>query len=188
MKNNPIIKKRIFIPFFILWVVMTISCINIKPKSDENSTDENETTGHSKIKKIEEVILVDNGAVVPSPLTRRVTWRLKNDENILLHYTEQNGDDSKLMQSDMTLTGDARDEMRDEIEKVAEFTDDALSIKQGKQPCVGMNSLQVSVIYSTGDTSRIAISGSVRCDPSLYPSVWALDSMATEMYKKNKTQ
>jgi hypothetical protein len=184
MKTHPIVKKFSFNLLIILLVIIS-SCININPKSDENS-DNTEKSEENGEKTISEVILIDNGAVVPKPSTRRISWVLKNSENILLNYTEQNGDNIKSTKSDILISDDTRDEVRDEIDRIAEFAEDGLAIKPGKQPCSGMNSMNVAVIYNTGDTSRIAISGSVRCDPTLYPSVWALDSMATEMYRNSK--
>lgn len=188
MKTHPIVQKLGFNLLIILFA-LTSSCGDFGPKSDENN-DNTEKTGENITKAISEVIFVDNGAVVPKPARRRISWVLKNSENILLNYTEQNSDAQTSSQKDITVSDEARDEMRDEIDRIAEFAEDGLAIKPGKQPCVGMNSMNVEVVYNTGDTSRIAISGSVRCDPSLYPSIWALDSMATEMYHnfKSKTQ
>jgi hypothetical protein len=181
-----IIKKFGFSTLFIL-LLMTVSCIDTNPKTDEHiKTDE--SSGQNIVKTISEVILVDNGAVVPQPMTRRVSWALKNPETILLSYTEQNGDNLKSTKSDIPVSGETHDEVREEIERIAELANDGIAIKPGKQPCVGMNSLNVAVIYNTGDTSRIAISGSVRCDPSLYPSVWALDSLGKELFSKSKPQ
>lgn len=184
MKTHTIVKKLSFNLLIILLVIMS-SCIDMNPKSDENN-DNTEKSEGNQTKAISEVILVDNGAVVPKPARRRISWVIKNSENILLQYSEQNGDDKISSQKDMTVSSDSRDEVRDEIDRIAEFAEDGLAIKPGKQPCVGMNSMNVEVIYNTGDTSRIAVSGSVRCDPSLYPSIWALDSMATEMFRNSK--
>jgi hypothetical protein len=78
--------------------------------------------------------------------------------------------------------------VRDEIDKIAELAEDGLDVKPGKQLCIGMNSLNVEVVFSTGDTSRFNVSGTARCDPSLYPSVWALDSMATVAYRSYKNR
>jgi hypothetical protein len=186
MKNNPISKKRYGYSLIILLIFIN-SCIDNNPQTQEDNRYE-DTHGQSLVKTISEVILVDNGAVVPKPMTRRVVWAFKNSENILLTYTEQNGGEMQMRRSDMTVSDETRDEVRDEIERVAEIVEDGLAIKPGKQPCVGMNSMNVAIVYNTGDTSRIAISGSVRCDPTLYPSIWALDSMATEMFRKSKPQ
>lgn len=184
MKTHPGAKKISF-NLLIILMLITSSCIDMNPKSDENNSNA-DTTGQNITKAISEVILVDNGAVVPKPARRRISWILKNSENILLNYIEQNSDDTTSSQKDMPVSEDSRDEVHDEIDRIAELAEDGLAIKPGKQPCVGMNSMNVEVVYNTGDTSRIAILGSVRCDPSLYPSVWALDSMATEMYRNFK--
>jgi hypothetical protein len=184
MKTHPIVKKISLNSLIILMFIIS-SCININPKSDENNNN-TDSTEQNMTKAISEVILVDNGAVVPKPSRRRISWILKSPENILLNYTEQNSDDTTTSQKNMAVSDDSRDEVHDEIDRIAELAEDGLAIKPGKQPCTGMNSMNVEVVYNTGDTSRIAISGSVRCDPSLYPSVWALDSMATEIYRNSK--
>lgn len=187
MKTHFFIKKHMIHPLYILLIFSIVSCID-RSSSSEEDTKDSESVGENMPKAISEVIFVDNGAVMTKPSTRRIKWTLKNAENILLSYTEQNGDDKNGTHSDITVNDDTRDAVRDEIERIAEFAEDGLAIKPGKQPCAGMNSLQVSVVYNTGDTSRIAISGSVRCDPSLYPSVWALDSMATDIYRAHKNK
>ena len=165
------------------FLLLVSSCFNLGSKdtsNDDRKSVESETT-----KAIKEVILVDNGPVLPTPQVRRMVLTLKNWEDILLSYAEEN---SNNMSKDITLNDSTREEVRDEIMKVAEFAEDGMDVKQGKLPCVGMNSMDVAVVYNTGDTSHFAVSGSARCDPSLYPSVWALDSLATETYKTYKSK
>ena len=171
-------------PILLLILLMTSACIDINPKSNEN--DSREIVNKDMAKEVKEVIFEDNGAVVPMPRVRRMILRLKNAENMSLSYSEQNGDGSDGTQNDITINDNAREAMRDEIDKIVEFAEDGIDVKAGKLPCVGMNSLNIAVVYNTGDTSRFAVSGSARCDPSLYPSVWALDSMATEVFRVHK--
>ena len=189
MKTQRLTKKSLLNPFFktlfVAFMLMTASCIE-RGSNSEDDNHNDEPTSSNGTKEISEVIFVDNGAVVPKPSVRHFKWTLKNAENILLSYTEQNDDAKNASRSDITVSGESLEAVRDEIERVAEFAEDAVALKRGKQPCIGMKSLDVAVVYNTGDTSRIAISGSVRCDPTLYPSVWALDSMATEMYRNFK--
>ena len=181
MIKSYLFKQKTIHLIFALSSFFILSCDNNNPKLNENSDG---TASKNVTKTIKEVIFVDNGAVVPNPTTRRMVLTLKDKANILLHYAEQNGDG--MTQSDVPVGDDDLEEVRDDIDQIAEFAEEGLVIKPGKQPCVGMNSLHVSVIYNTGDTSHIAVSGNVRCDPTLYPSVWALDSVATELYRRRK--
>ena len=171
-------------PIVLLILLTTSACIDINPKSNENNN--REIVNKDRAKEVKEVILEDNGAVVPMPRIRRMVLRLKNAENMSLSYSEQNGDGSDGTQNDVAINDNAREAMRDEIDKIIEFAEDGIDVKAGKLPCVGMNSFNIAVVYNTGDTSRFAVTGSARCDPSLYPSVWALDSMATEILRVQK--
>lgn len=186
MKLQASIMKNILWAISISMVFFASSCINFNTKSDENSS--SEMVDKNTPKMVKEVILEDNGAIVPIPQRHRVVLKLKNSESILLSYAEQNGEIQDGTQNDIAIDDNTRESMRDEIDKIIESAEDGIDVKVGKQPCVGMNSLNVSVVYNTGDTSRFAVTGSARCDPSLYPSVWAVDSMATEMYRAYKNK
>lgn len=186
MKLQVFIVKNILRAITIAIVLFVSSCINFNTKSNEDGS--NEAIDKNAPKTVKEVILEDNGAVVPTPQSHRVVLKLKNSESILLSYVEQNGESQDGTQNDIEIDGNTIESMRDEIDKIIESAEDGIDVKVGKQPCVGMNSLNVSVVYNTGDTSRFAVTGSARCDPSLYPSVWAVDSMATEMYRAYKSK
>jgi hypothetical protein len=166
---------------FILMLLLNVSCIDLNPKS--NSTETGEIFDKNVPKAVKEVILEDNGAVVPIPKLRRFVFRIKNREDILFSYSEQNGEQKDGTKDDIAINKDEQEIIRDEIDKIIEFAEDGVDVKAGKLPCVGMNSLNIAVVYNTGDTSRFAITGSARCDPSLYPSVWAVDSMAMERFR-----
>ncbi len=171
---------------FILFILTTTSCFDINSKVKEN---ESGFTSEKNAKKaIREVILVDNGAVVPVPTIRRLIMSMKNSDNFLFSYSENTGTYIIENQSNMAIGDDNREAVRDEIEKIAEMAEDGLDINAGKLPCVGMNSMNVEVVYNTGDTSRFEVSGAARCDPSLYPSVWALDSIAMVVFKTYKSR
>ena len=184
MKTHLFKRNHSFV--FVLMLLINVSCIDLNPKSNE--TESSETFDKNVPKAVKEVIFEDNGAVVPMPKLRRLIFRLKNRENILFSYSEQNGEQKDGTKDDIAMSEDERDVMRDEIDKIVEFAEDGLDVKQGRLPCVGMNSLNVAVVYNTGDTSRFAVTGSARCDPTLYPSVWAVDSMATEMFRAYKVR
>ena len=180
--------KSNFWPLALLLLALfsTTSCIDNLAKAKES---EGGFTSEKNAKKeIKEIILVDNGAVVPVPTIRRFVMTLKNLDNFLLSYSENTGTYINENQSNMMIGDDNREAVRDEIEKIAELAEDGLDVNAGKLPCVGMKSLNVEVVYNTGDTSRFEVSGAARCDPSLYPSVWALDSIGMVVFKSYKSR
>lgn len=172
---------------FIILMFMVSACSDMNSKPNEG--DSSPSFGDKKpSKQIKEVILVDNGAVIPVPTIRRFVMTFKNSDNILFAYREQTGTYVSENQSNMLINAENHEAVRDEIDKIAELAEDGLDVNPGKLPCTGMNSLNIEVVYNTGDTSRFDVSGLARCDPSLYPSVWALDSMATMVYRTYKSR
>lgn len=181
---NPKFRQNLF---FVALSFMASACFDMNTKSNESDSSSLFSDKNTS-KQIREVILVDNGTVIPVPTTRRFVMTFKNTDNILFAYTEQTGTYVSENQSNMLINAENRDAVRDEIEKIAELAEDGLDINPGPQPCVGMNSLNIEVVFSTGDTSRFDVSGAARCDPSLYPSVWALDSVAKVVYQTYKSR
>ena len=180
---NPNFNQSILIVFFILLIT---SCFDINSKANENNSsfmyDKNAP------KSVKEVIFVDNGAAVSVPTVRRLVMTLKNLDNILLSYTEKIGTYVRENQNNILIDKDNREAIRDEIERIAEMAEDGLDVNPGKQLCVGMNSLNVEVIFNTGDTSRFEVSGTARCDRTLCPSVWNLDSIAMVVFHNYKSR
>ncbi len=170
--------------FFCLEVFISSACFDINTKSNEMGTLGEKNTP----KEVKEVILVDNGAVVPVPTIRRFVMTLQNPDNILFSYMEKTGTYITENQTNMIIGAENREAMRDEIDKIAELAEDGLDVNPGKIPCVGMNSFNIEVVFNTGDTSRFEVSPAARCDPSLYPSVWALDSMAMLVFRTYKSR
>ena len=192
LKTKLIMKSQFFnskcthTVLFMSLIFLITSCFDNNSKVKEN---EDRFTSEKNAKKaIREVILVDNGAVVPVPTVRRLVMTLKSLDNFLLSYSENTGSYVNENQSNMMVGDDNREAVRDEIEKIAELAEDGLDVNAGKLPCVGMKSLNVEVVYNTGDTSRFEVSGAARCDPSLYPSVWALDSIGMVVFKSYKSR
>ena len=118
------------------------------------------------------------GAVVPMPNTRRVAFRLEDSTAVSMTYIEYSAQKPDGQKTDLRLTTTQRDDVQYEMERVADFAADGMDVKPGKQPCVGVRSIDVAVVYSTGDTARFAVMGGARCDPTLYAPVWSLDSIA----------
>jgi hypothetical protein len=140
------------------------------------SSDTAQTKETIAAKTIRAVTFLDNGAVVPMPNTREVTFWVEDSSKISLTYAQfrANRDSSsqKIILSDPTR----REEVYDNILELAELPD-GVDIKPGKQVCVGSRSIDISIIFNNGDTSRFSIMGGARCDKSLCPSFWAIDSL-----------
>ena len=170
----------------LLLIYSTTSCIDNNAKVKEN--DGNFASDKNAKKSVKEVILVDNGAVVPVPTVRRLVMSFKNSDNILFTYIEKTGTYVSENQNNILIDKDNREVIRDEIERIAEMAEDGLDVNPGKQLCVGMNSLNVEVIFNTGDTSRFEVSGTARCDRTLCPSVWNLDSIAMVVFHNYKSR
>jgi hypothetical protein len=136
-------------------------------------------------KTVRAVTYIDKGAVVPFPKMRQVTFTVEDSTNILLNYTEFKGDvdatGEKVNISDATQ----REEVYDKILELAELPD-GIDIKPGKQTCVGSQGIDVSVIFNNGDTSRFSIMGGARCDKSLCPSFWHIDSLTNLLLADRK--
>lgn len=133
-------------------------------------------------KTVREVRIFDNGAVVPMPDTRRLSFVLKDSTSVLLTYLSFRNGGKDSTKQEVILRDEASDAAQDFAENLSDIAD-GTEIKPGKFPCVGVSNLDVSVIFSTGDTTQFTISGSARCDRSLFPDVWSLDSLANAAVK-----
>ena len=133
-------------------------------------------------KTIRAVTYIDNGAVVPFPDTRQVTFIVEDSTKISMTYAQftanRDSASEKIALSDATR----REEVYDNILELGELPD-GIDVKPGKLPCVGSRSIDVSVIFNNGDTSRFSIMGGARCDPSLCAPFWRIDSLAAVLIK-----
>jgi hypothetical protein len=160
---------------------LSISLILTVSAACETQNNASSETAQSKeaiaAKTIRAVTFLDNGAVVPLPNTREVTFLVEDSSKISLTYAQfrahKDSSSKKIILSDPTR----REEIYDNILELAELPD-GVDIKPGKQACVGSRSIDISVIFNNGDTSRFSIMGGARCDKSLCPSFWAIDSLA----------
>jgi hypothetical protein len=136
-------------------------------------------------KSVRSVTYLDKGAVVPFPNMRQVTFTVEDSTNIFLNYAEFKGDvdaaGEKVSISDATR----REEVYDKILELAELPD-GIDIKPGKQTCVGSQGIDVSVIFTNGDTSRFSIMGGARCDKSLCLPFWHIDSLTNLLLADKK--
>jgi hypothetical protein len=135
-------------------------------------------------KTVRAVTYLDNGAVVPFPNRRQVTFMVEDSTKIYMTYAQFRAEKDSSSQK-MPLANAARcEEIYDNLIALSELPD-GIDIKPGKQPCVGSRSIDISVIFANGDTSRFSIMGGARCDPSLCPPFWELDSL-TNLLVKNE--
>jgi hypothetical protein len=133
-------------------------------------------------KTIRAVTYIDNGAVVPFPDTRQVTFTIEDSTKIFMTYAQFTANRDSTSEK-ITLSDAARrEEVYDNILELGELPD-GIDVKPGKLPCVGSRSVDVSVIFNNGDTSRFSITGGARCDPSLCPPFWQIDSLAEVLIK-----
>jgi hypothetical protein len=63
--------------------------------------------------------------------------------------------------------------------------EDGWVVKPGKDLCVGVQGVDVTMVFTTGDTTRFNINGSARCDRSLIPEWYNLDSLAHVLVEEN---
>jgi hypothetical protein len=126
---------------------------------------------------------IDNGAVVPFPNKRQVTFMVDDTNKISLNYLLISGQKDSTKEKMAVLDAERREELYDNISELADYPDD-VDIKPGKLPCVGSNSIDISLAFANGDTSRFSIMGGARCDPSLCPPFWAIDSLVNLLIAK----
>ncbi len=163
-----------------LILTFVIACGNQK------SAPETEQSTELPVEKtVRAISYFDNGAVVPFPDTRKVTFMVEDTSKIFLTYARFKANTDSTSQK-LTLTDAAQLEaLYDNISELSELPD-GVDIKPGKLPCVGSGAIDVSVIFTNGDTSRFSIMGGARCDPTLCPSFWAIDSFANLLITNKK--
>jgi hypothetical protein len=147
---------------------------------ETSSSNASEATKQQEIvaeKTVKAVTYFDYGAVVPSPNTREVTFTVEDSTKIFLTYKQSRVDKDSLAPKMMLSDAARREELYDNILELVELPD-GIDIKPGKQPCVGGRGIDISVVFNNGDTSRFSITGAARCDKSLCPSFWTIDSLA----------
>jgi hypothetical protein len=169
---------RISPPLSILFLISVVLWGNCTFLNKEQNQDKNASLSALPIRLLKEIVLMDNGPVVPMPTIRRICFTVQDTTQIGIRYIQTEWNSSPSTAKNYEAIGETREDIWDEMEKVADLATDGIDIKPGKIPCLGMNSLDIMVIYNSGDTNRFAITGGARCDRALAPSVWKLDSMA----------
>ena len=167
------------IPLSIL-TIFALSCNDYVPAKNEEKI--KEIANFSK--EIKEVIYVDNGAVVPEPTVRHVSFLLKDSLHAVMSYVEYMKKDT--IRSNIFITdADRLEILRDNLAKLGD-TDDGVEFMPGKEPCVGIKGVDVALIYNSGDTARFKISSGARCDRAVLPEWKMLDSLAIVLFQESK--
>lgn len=149
------------------------------------SSQSSESKEIAAAKTVRAITYLDKGAVVPFPQMRQVTFTVEDSTKIYLNYAEFKGEMDASGEKVSISDANRREEMYDKILELAELPD-GIDIKPGKEICVGSQGIDVSVIFNNGDTSRFSIMGGARCDKSLCPSFWHIDSLTTLLLADKK--
>jgi hypothetical protein len=157
--------------------ISLILTVLIACETQNNASSETAQTQEPIVAKtIRAITYLDNGAVVPLPNTREVTFWVEDSSNISLIYTQLRANTDSSSQKVMLSDPTRREEIYDNMLELAELPD-GVDIKPGKQACVGARSIDISVIFNNGDTSRFSIMGGARCDRTLCQPFWTIDSL-----------
>ncbi len=158
-------------------LILNASCEYILKNPSKNTSQirVNPAETSPKNKVVTEVFYVDNGAIVPRPTISTVHFILKDSLNALFTFNAISFSDSVV--NKMKISPDRIALLNEQIEALANV-EDGEELKQGKKPCVGMRSVDVNVVYNTGDTTRFRISGGARCDATILPAWHQMDSLA----------
>ena len=161
-----------------IFTIFALSCNDYVPAKNEEKA--KEIANFSK--EIKEILYVDNGAVVPNPTIRRVSFLLKDSLNAIMSYVEYMKKDT--IRSNISITdADRLEILRDNLTKLGD-TDDGVEFMPGKEPCVGVKGVDVALIYNSGDTARFKISSGARCDRAVIPEWKMLDSLAIVLFQE----
>jgi hypothetical protein len=158
----------------VLWTACELS-------SNQSDTAQSKAVAASKA--IRAISYLDNGAVVPIPNKRQVIFMVEDSTQIFMNYANIRENTDTSAEKIAILDTERREDVYDNILALADFPD-GVDIKPGPQPCVGSRGIDISVIYTNGDTSSFSIMGGARCDKTLCPPFWALDSLANLLIRK----
>ena len=169
--------KHLEYPLSISLILMLFSGCGLNASSDSAQTKAMITS-----KTVRAVTYIDNGAVVPEPNKRQVTFTVEDSTKIALIYAEFKKNIEPKGEKIPISDAERREQVYDNILELSDLPD-GIDIKPGKQPCVGSQGIDIAVFYANGDTTRFSIMGGARCDKTLCPSFWALDSLANLLIK-----
>ena len=173
--------KHSIYPLSISLFLTTWTACNLQNTPSKSS----ESKESAAAKTVRTVTYLDKGAVVPFPQMRQVTFTVEDSTKIYLNYAEFKGEVDTTGAKVTISDAHKREEVYDKIMELAELPD-GIDIKPGKETCVGSQGIDVSVIFNNGDTSRFSIMGGARCDKSLCPSFWHIDSLTTLLLADKK--
>jgi hypothetical protein len=168
MKSSPIPPLSIFLIFSCFWTACDYF---------SNASTETVQKNTAPTRYLRELNYVDNGAVVPMPTIRRVQILLPDSMSANLKFSQYQNGETDIKPQEIPVSGDLLHDLLTEIDRLELKSTDGMDVKMGKRPCVGTRNLDVAMVYSTGDTVRYSVLGEARCDRSLYPHLWVIDSI-----------
>jgi hypothetical protein len=164
----------------LLFSIFFMACENKAPVIKNNTEDRTLIA-----RDVKEIKYIDEGAVVPNPRIREISILLQDSANAHLNYltyTQNQGNDTT--KKDIKVTQERVELFYDNMIKLADLPD-GMEIIPGKVPCVGKKSINVSIIFNTGDTSRFKISGGALCDNDVIPEWKLIDSLTSVIYTES---
>jgi hypothetical protein len=161
-------------------LLLLTNCTEKKPGGIRDAANEMKAAQDSQKNPegVVEVQIKDNGAVVPNPNIREVTIHPADG-----HFHFKNVDragkvrDGKGNKGELEFTLAQDSLMRKYVAALAKVANNKSFDAQ--KPCVGMGSLEFTLIKATKDTVRFTIPGGSRCQKDIMPEAFALDELIT---------
>lgn len=168
-------------PLSILLILMLLTACELNNNASDTAT----SKAVVGAKTIRTISYLDNGAVVPAPVKRQVIFMIEDSTKIFMTYANINGNSDTISEKVDISDATRREDVYDNLVALADLPD-GVDIKPGKQVCVGSRSIDIAVLFSNGDTARFSIMGGARCDRTLCPPFWHIDSLANVLLTDKK--
>jgi hypothetical protein len=164
----------------LIMISLTAACTDWAPQQNQV----NDGPKQPIVRRLKQLSYTDLGAVVPMPVLKNVNIFLRDTLNATVFYTIINQKDTFTQK--IALNDPERMELVHDCFNQLSEIEDGWEVMPGKEPCVGVRGVNVALIYTTGDTTRFKISGTVRCDNSLIPEWSLLDSLSNVLSEENR--
>lgn len=161
-------------------ITFLVACENTNTFSKNTAVTQN---SEPLVKDVMEIKYIDEGAVVPNPRIRDISIVLKDSVNALLSYWQYSNNTVDTSKTNIPIPKDKIEEIYDNLVKLSDIPD-GMEINPGKVPCVGHKSINVAIIFNTGDTSRFKINGGALCDADVIPEWKMIDSITNVLYSQ----
>jgi hypothetical protein len=172
-------KILLILPFMVVLFLSVSSCTDWAPQQQNQVSNEPKNV----FRRLKQVYYVDKGAVVPQPNVTLVNFILNDSLHGTLVYRLIQQRDTTLFK--IPFDNSERIELVHDNFKTLSEIEDGWVVKPGKDLCVGVQGVDVTMVFTTGDTTRFNINGSARCDRSLIPEWYNLDSLAHLLVEEN---